>query len=204
MKKWKTAPQASACGAVFFRGESRTTFLPQSGPNFSLRPKAALLSKALPSAKHSAPRARDGRTRLPGGGRSAPPSLFGGAAATAFDAGSPWVGRPESIQSKGAPLRCAQWGTKRWCRLAVPEKNRRGFDAFCPSGSQKAPPTPPPGSREAPSPSKEGVQGARPHLPVGHSALNPPGAFLLDRQAARSLFPGKRERGAESASPWGR
>ena len=48
-------------------------------------------------------------------------SLFGGEAATAhlgraasaaFDAGSPCVGRPESIKLKGPPLRPAQWGTK--------------------------------------------------------------------------------------------
>ena len=53
--------------------------------------------------------------------RQAARSLFGGEAATAhlgraasaaFDAGSPCVGRPESIKLKGPPLRCAQWGTK--------------------------------------------------------------------------------------------
>ena len=49
-----------------------------------------------------------------------------------------------------------------------------------------------------------GGPGGTSSLPLWHSALNPPGAFLLDRQAARSLFPGKREWGAESASPWGR
>ena len=37
---------------------------------------------------------------------------LGRAASAAFDAGSPCVGRPESIKLKGPPLRCAQWGTK--------------------------------------------------------------------------------------------
>ena len=54
-------------------------------------------------------------------GRSAPPSLWGGEAATAHlgraasaasDAGSPWVGRPESIQSKGAPTALRAVGNK--------------------------------------------------------------------------------------------
>ena len=53
--------------------------------------------------------------------RSAPPSLWGGIAATAllgraasaaFDAGSPWVGRPESIQSKGVPAAPRAVGNK--------------------------------------------------------------------------------------------
>ena len=111
-------------------------------------------------------------THLPGGGRSAPPSLF---------------------------------YKKRRCRLAVPEKNRRGSRSPLPHPKhKKAPPTPPPSSREAPSLSSVGGPGGRPLLPVGHSSSIPPGAFLLDRQAARSLFPRKREWGAESASPWGR
>ena len=147
-------------------------FLPRSGPNFSLRPKAALLKAALPNADHSAPRARDEGTHTPCWGRSAPPSLF---------------------------------YKKRRCRLAVPEKNRRGSRSPLPHPKhKKAPPTPPPSSREAPSLSSVGGPGGRPLLPVGHSSSIPPGAFLLDRQAARSLFPRKREWGAESASPWGR
>ena len=45
------------------------------------------------------------------GGEAATAHL-GRAASAAFDAGSPCVGRPESIKLKGPPLRCAQWGTK--------------------------------------------------------------------------------------------
>ena len=69
-------------------------------------------------------RSRAARTKdsaLRAEGRSAPPSLWGGIAATAllgraasaaFDAGSPWVGRPESIQSKGAPTALRAVGNK--------------------------------------------------------------------------------------------
>ena len=146
-------------------------FLPRSGPNFSLRPKAALLSKALPSAEYSAPRARDG---------SDPPSRRGTVGPTI-----------SFLQKETVP----PGGTRE--KSSGPGSRSSYLKLKCA-------PTPHKVFREAPSPSKEGVQGARPHLPVGHSALNPPGAFLLDRQAARSLFPGKREWGAESASPWGR
>ena len=45
------------------------------------------------------------------GGEAATAHL-GRAASAAFDAGSPCVGRPESIKLKGPPLRPAQWGTK--------------------------------------------------------------------------------------------
>ena len=54
----------------------------------------------------------------PGGtvsGGEAATALLRRAASAAFDAGSPCVGRPESIQSKGPPLRPALWGIKkRW------------------------------------------------------------------------------------------
>ena len=64
----------------------------------------------------------DERTHTPCGERSAPPSLWGGIAATALlrraastasDAGSSCVGRPESIQSKGAPAAPRAVGNKR-------------------------------------------------------------------------------------------
>ena len=63
----------------------------------------------------------DERTHTPCGERSAPPSLWGGIAATALlrraasaasDAGSSCVGRPESIQSKGVPAAPRAVGNK--------------------------------------------------------------------------------------------
>ena len=63
----------------------------------------------------------DERTHTPCGERLAPPSLWGGIAATALlrraasaasDAGSSCVGRPESIQSKGAPAAPRAAGSK--------------------------------------------------------------------------------------------
>ena len=115
------------------RGDASSA--PQTRPNLSMRPEGALLKKALPSAENSAPRARDAGPRLPGGGRSAPPSLWGGIAATALlgraasaalTQGACVSGDRSLFNQKGPPLRRAQWGTKRRCRLAVPEKNRRG------------------------------------------------------------------------------
>ena len=67
------------------------------------------------------PRAAGRGAHTPCGGRSAPPSLWGGEAATALlrraasaasDAGSSCVGRPESIQSKGVPAAPRAVGSK--------------------------------------------------------------------------------------------
>ena len=76
----------------------------------------------------------------------APHSLFGGAAATAhlgraasaaLTQGAPVWGDRSLFNQKGPPLRCAQWGTKRRCRLAVPEKNRRGSRCSLPHPKHK-------------------------------------------------------------------
>ncbi len=84
----------------------------------------------------------DERTHTPCGERSAPPSLWGGEAATAhlgraasaaLTQGAPVWGDRSLFNQKGSPLRRAQWGTKRWCRLAGPEKNRRGPEALLPA-----------------------------------------------------------------------
>ena len=122
---------------------------------------------------------------------------------SASDAGSPCVGRPESIQSKGAPTAPrsgeqrdgAAWRYQRkivGARLPVilPEAKMR------PDTPQSLP-----GSALT---QQGGGPGGTSSSSGGALTLEPPGAFLLDRQAARSLFPRKREWGAESASPWGR
>ena len=115
------------------RGDASSA--PQARPNLSMRPEGALRKKALPSAEYSAPRARDEGTRLPGGGRSAPPSLFYSPLRVAqwgphdsIDSGRPTHGLPSSnadTRRRGAE---APWRLRRprRCRLAVPEKNRRG------------------------------------------------------------------------------
>ena len=97
-----------------------------------------------------------------------------------------------------------------------------GFDAFCSSGSQKAPPIPPLSSREALSPSqnppskKKGFTGehgspvksraARDAVPHCISAemprLSPWRFSLLDRSSGPFSFRAKREWGAGSTSPW--
>ena len=79
----------------------------------------------------------------------APHSLFGGAAATAllrraasaaFDAGSPCVGRPESIQSKGVPAAPRAVGNKENGPLERSKRERaRGIDAHCPTRNTNGP-----------------------------------------------------------------
>ena len=59
------------------------------------------------------------------GGEAATAHL-GRAASAASDAGSPCVGRPESIKLKGPPLRCAQWGTKENGPPGGPREKRQG------------------------------------------------------------------------------
>ena len=90
-------------------------------------------------------------------GRSAPPSLWGGEAATAHlgraasaasDAGSPYVGRPESIQSQGAPaaLRAAGKNKKQpqgavfWRFFHRSRGGRRASLAFMESAISPPPP----------------------------------------------------------------
>ena len=103
--------------ALFCLRRGRRTFLPQSGPGFSLRPEGADVSpqgEVLP----------------------APHSLFGGAAATALlgraasaasDAGSLWVRRPESISIKRGPAALCAAGNKRERAAgAVQERTRQG------------------------------------------------------------------------------
>ena len=67
----------------------------------------------------------------------------------------------------------------------------------------KRAPTPHKVFREAPSPSRVGVQG-----PIRASSravgFGAPGAFLLDRQAARSLFPGEKRMGGRRRFPLGK
>ena len=94
------------------RGDASSA--PQARPNLSMRPEGALRKKALPSAEYSAPRARDEGTRLPGGGRSAPPSLFCSPLRTAqrgprdlIDSGRPKCGLPASDAALAARPRWA-------------------------------------------------------------------------------------------------
>ena len=174
--------------------------MPQSGPNFSLRPKAALLKQARPSAEYFAPRARDEGTHTPCGGRSAPPSLF---------------------------------YKKRRCRLAVPEKNRRGSGCSLPHLKHERHPRHPhqAGRRfhrasgtEEYNPSAHfvgtslytrealaghftilcGGPGGVFHLPVGHSSSRPLALFSWTARRPVLFSRGKENGGAESASPWGR
>ena len=138
-EKIKKAPFRGAF--LFAVREGGTAVLPQSGPNFSLRPKAALLKQARPSAEYFAPRARDEGTHTPCGGRSAPPSLFYSPLRVAqwgphdsIDSGRPTHGLPSSnadTRRRGAE---APWRLRRprRCRLAVPEKNRRGSGCSLP------------------------------------------------------------------------
>ena len=156
------------------RGDASSA--PQARPNLSMRPEGALLKKALPSAENSAPRARDEGTRLPGGGRSAPPSLWGGIAATALlgraasaalTQGARVSGDRSLFNQKGPPLRRAV-GNKETVPPGGTREKSSGPGCRSSYLKLKCAPIPHKVFREAPSPSKVGVQGARPLLPVGH------------------------------------
>ena len=60
------------------------------------------------------------------------------AASAASDAGSPCVGRPESIKLKGPPLRPAQWGTKENGGLEAPLLEGERSAAFGAQGKARA------------------------------------------------------------------
>ena len=62
--------------SVFSAPEGAIDSAPRARPNSILRPKGALLSKALPSAKHSAPRARGGSNPHSVWGTVGPTILF--------------------------------------------------------------------------------------------------------------------------------
>ena len=82
------------------------------------------------------------------------------AASAAFDAGSPWVGRPESIQSKGDPAAPRAVGNKENGPLARSKReNARGSEGYCHSGRRGRPPGPPTKSVGKSPVQKEGVYG---------------------------------------------
>ena len=87
--------------------------------------------------------AQRARFFFPKRGASQPPILFSAAEPPRPFWAAPQMRRPTQgacvsgdrslFNQKGSPLRHAQWGAKRWCRLAVPEKNRRGPEALLPA-----------------------------------------------------------------------
>ena len=96
----------------------RAGFPPRAGTRDS---PAGYVISATGEDESLRPRAAGRGAHTPCGGRSAPPSLWGGEAATALlrraasaasDAGSSCVGRPESIQSKGVPAAPRAVGNK--------------------------------------------------------------------------------------------
>ena len=115
------------------RGRGRTQFCGQRPHFFQKR------FQALNISRHG----RGGVTHTPCGGRSAPPSFWGGAAATALLGRADECRRPTQgacvsgdrslFNQKGPPLRRAQWGTKRTGRWSGPRDKTPGGQSrhFC-------------------------------------------------------------------------
>ena len=139
---------------------------------------------------------RDERFRLPGGrtvgptislGRHSRHGPSGPRRECGVDAGSPCVGRPESIQSKGAPAAPRAVGNKEMVPPGGTREKSPGPGSSFACLKPKCAPAPHSARRKRLHPARWGSRGAF-HLLVGQSASSPLVRSLLDRSSGPFSF----------------
>ena len=184
-------------------------FLPRSGPNFSLRPKAALFP--FPAGRAPSPpfsfcrKKRTGRWSGPRDKTPWAPRLN-----VLHEARmGPWtpissVNRPAkaSLNIKRSERRDCFCSTTCFREAALTEQAEPGIQSLSRPAAASSLYTREP-LRGPSHPARWGSRGPS-SSSSGHSSSVPPGAFLLDRQAARSLFPGEKRTGGRRRFPLGK